>query len=270
MLLAAIEFPRIDPVAFELGPLFGLSFAIRWYALAYIGGILGGWWLGKRLMQAEPQVATARQVDDFVTWVTLGIILGGRLGYVVFYKPGHYIQHPLEALMVWQGGMSFHGGMLGVMLAVALFCRAEGIDMLSFGDRVAAVVPIGLGLGRLANFINGELYGRVAPDLPWGMVFPNAGMLPRHPSQLYQAALEGLVLLTVLLLLASREEFRARRGLLTGVFLCGYALARIVGELFREPDSHLGFLLAGATMGQLLSLPMFLAGAWLIQRSRRA
>jgi phosphatidylglycerol:prolipoprotein diacylglycerol transferase len=229
MLLAAIEFPRIDPVAFELGPLFGLSFAIRWYALAYIGGILGGWWLGKRLMQAEPQVATARQVDDFVTWVTLGIILGGRLGYVVFYKPGHYIQH-----------------------------------------RVAAVVPIGLGLGRLANFINGELYGRVAPDLPWGMVFPNAGMLPRHPSQLYQAALEGLVLLTVLLLLASREEFRARRGLLTGVFLCGYALARIVGELFREPDSHLGFLLAGATMGQLLSLPMFLAGAWLIQRSRRA
>jgi phosphatidylglycerol:prolipoprotein diacylglycerol transferase len=269
MLLAEIGFPRIDPVAFELGPLFGLSFAIRWYALAYIAGIMGGWWLGKRLVQASPQVATARQADDFVTWVTLGIILGGRLGYVLFYKPGYYIQHPLEALMVWQGGMSFHGGMLGVMLAVALFCRAEGIDMLAFGDRVAAVVPIGLGLGRLANFINGELFGRVALDVPWAMVFPNGGPLPRHPSQLYQAALEGVVLLAVLLLLARREDLRARRGLLTGVFLCGYALARIVGELFREPDSHLGFLVAGATMGQLLSLPMFLAGTWLIARSRR-
>jgi phosphatidylglycerol---prolipoprotein diacylglyceryl transferase len=269
MILAAIPFPQIDPVALAIGPILGITLAIRWYALAYIGGIIGGWWLGKRLMTAAPACATPRQVDDFVTWITLGIIIGGRLGYVLFYKPGYYLAHPLEALMVWQGGMSFHGGMLGVVVAVVAFCRMENIDLLSFGDRVAAVVPIGLGLGRLANFINGELFGRVAPDVPWAMVFPGGGPLPRHPSQLYQAGLEGLLLFAVLMFFARQEVFRARRGFVAGLFLCGYALARIVGEVFREPDAHLGFLFAGATMGQLLSLPMFLAGSWLILRSRR-
>jgi phosphatidylglycerol:prolipoprotein diacylglycerol transferase len=262
-MLAAIPFPQIDPVALAIGPI-----AIRWYALAYIAGIVGGWWLGKRLVQGAPACATARHADDFITWVTLGIILGGRLGYVLFYRPGHYIQHPLEALMVWQGGMSFHGGMLGVIIAVVGFCRVEKIDLLAFGDRVAAVVPIGLFLGRIANFINGELYGRVAPDVPWAMVFPGGGPLPRHPSQLYQAGMEGLLLFAVLMAFAVQEKFRARRGFLAGVFLAGYGLARIVGELFREPDAHLGFLFAGATMGQLLSLPMLLVGAWLIRRSR--
>jgi len=254
-----VAFPAIDPVLVSVGP-----FAVRWYALAYIGGIVAGWMLLRRLVALSPPVATRGQVDDFLTWAVLGIILGGRLGYVLFYRPGHYLAHPLEALMVWQGGMSFHGGMLGVIVAVAVHCRSQGIDMLAFGDRVATVTPIGLFLGRCANFINGELWGR-AWDGPWAMVFPaDPAGLPRHPSQLYQAALEGLVLLAVMAVLASREAVRARRGMLTGVFLAGYAVARMIGELFREPDAFLGFLAFGTTMGQALSLPMLAAGLWLV------
>jgi phosphatidylglycerol:prolipoprotein diacylglycerol transferase len=264
--MLVIPFPAIGPNAFEIS-LGGFGFALRWYALAYIAGIIAGWWLGKRLVAKTPVAATPQQADDFVTWVTLGIVLGGRLGYVLFYRPGHYLAHPLEALAIWQGGMSFHGGMLGVVIAVIAFARVNRIDMLAFGDRVAVVVPIGLFLGRLANFVNGELWGRAA-NVPWAMVFPaDPSGIPRHPSQLYQAALEGVVLFAVLMWLARRDAIRARRGFLAGAFLVGYGIARIIGEFFREPDAFLGFLAFGATMGQLLSVPMLIAGAWLIRRS---
>jgi len=262
-MLGIVAFPAIDPVLVSVGP-----FAVRWYALAYIGGIVAGWLLMRRLAALPPPVASRQQVDDFLTWTVLGIILGGRLGYVLFYRPGHYLAHPVDALMVWHGGMSFHGGMLGMILAIVLYSRARAIDMLAFGDRVATVTPIGLFLGRCANFINGELWGRPW-DGPWAMVFPGDPLaLPRHPSQLYQAALEGLVLFAVMAALAAREPVRARRGLLAGAFLAGYAVARMIGEVFREPDPFLGFLAFGTTMGQALSLPMLLAGLWLIATAR--
>ena len=261
-MLFAIPFPMIDPVLVEIGP-----FALRWYALSYIAGIVLGWLLLRRLVALDPVAANRMQVDDLVTWATLGIILGGRLGYVLFYRFADYLSAPWEALYVWQGGMSFHGGALGVILAVWWFCRRQGLDPLTLGDRVAVVVPIGLGLGRIANFINGELWGRVS-DVPWAMVFPTGGPFPRHPSQLYQAFLEGGCLLVILLLLVRSPAIRARRGFLTGAFLAGYGMARSVGEFFRQPDAHLGFLFAGATMGQLLSVPMILAGGYLILRSR--
>jgi phosphatidylglycerol:prolipoprotein diacylglycerol transferase len=263
-MLGIVPFPSIDPILVSVGP-----FAVRWYALAYIGGIVAGWMIMRRLAAAPPPVASREQVDDFLTWTVLGIILGGRLGYVLFYRPSHYLAHPLEALMVWQGGMSFHGGMLGMIVAIVVYCRRQGIDMLAFGDRVATVTPIGLFLGRCANFINGELWGRPW-DGSWAMVFPADPLqLPRHPSQLYQAALEGLALFAVMAVLASREDLRARRGFLAGVFLAGYALARITGEFFREPDAFLGFLAFGATMGQALSLPMLAVGLWLVATSGR-
>jgi phosphatidylglycerol:prolipoprotein diacylglycerol transferase len=261
-MLFAIPFPVIDPVLVQVGPL-----AIRWYALAYIAGILGGWWLARRLVALKPEVATRLQIDDFVTWTTLGIILGGRLGYVLFYRPGHYLTHPLEIFEVWQGGMSFHGGALGVIIAIFLFCRQEKLDALAFGDRVTAVVPIGLCLGRLANFINGELWGRVS-DVPWAMVFPTGGPEPRHPSQLYQAGMEGVLLFILLQVLVHQPAIRARRGFVAGAFLAGYGVARFIGEFFRQPDAFLGFLFAGATMGQLLSVPMILVGAVLMLRAR--
>ena len=214
-------------------------------------------------------MANHTQVDDFLTWATLGVVLGGRLGYVLFYQPSRFLAAPWQILEVWQGGMSFHGGMLGVAIAIIWFCRSQGIPIFGFADRIAVVAPLGLGLGRIANFINGELWGRPAPDwLPWAMVFPTGGPVARHPSQLYQALLEGVVLLVVMVLLARRESVRERFGLLTGVFLLGYGIARITGEFFRQPDAFLGFLYAGATMGQLLSLPMVLAGIWLILRAR--
>ena len=256
----AIPFPMIDPVLLQIGP-----FAIRWYALAYIAGIVLGWRLARRLVVLAPKVATPEQVDDFVTWVTLGIILGGRFGYVIFYRPDIFLRAPWEIFYLWQGGMSFHGGALGVILALFFFARRYKLDWVAFSDRVVCVVPIGLFLGRLANFINGELWGRVS-DVPWAMIFPGAGPDPRHPSQLYQAGLEGLCLFILLMLLVSRPAVRARAGVLSGVFLAGYGVARFTGEFFRQPDAHLGFLFAGATMGQLLSLPMIAVGAWLVAR----
>jgi len=259
----ALTFPSIDPVAIEIGP-----FAIRWYALAYIAGILFGWRYVIHLTRRPPQVMDRAAIDDFVVWATLGIILGGRLGYVLFYKPGYYIANPLEVLFLWRGGMSFHGGLVGVILAIWLFARRHRIPFLTVGDVVAAATPIGLFFGRLANFINGELFGRPS-DVPWAMVFPHGGPEPRHPSQLYEAALEGLVLFAVLAWLAHRTEMRRHPGALGGAFLAGYALARIISECFREPDAHLGFILGGVTMGQILSLPMLLIGAYLIVRSRR-
>ena len=257
-------FPQFDPVLVQIGP-----FAIRWYALAYIASLLLGWRIMRRLVRRSPAVATAEQTDDFLTWATLGVVLGGRLGYVLFYQPSRFLADPAAILQVWQGGMSFHGGALGVIVALSLFCWRNHIPFLGFADRIAVVTPIGLGLGRIANFINGELWGRPAPDwLPWAMIFPRAGPIPRHPSQIYQALMEGLLLFIVLWLLARREWVRARFGMLSGVFLVGYAIARSVGELFRQPDDFLGFLYAGATMGQLLCLPMLLAGIWLIARAR--
>jgi phosphatidylglycerol:prolipoprotein diacylglycerol transferase len=261
---APLIHPDIDPVLIAIGPL-----AIRWYALSYIVGIVLAWQLLRRLAEAPPPVATRAQADDYLTWATLGVILGGRLGYVLFYQPGRFLAAPQEIFAVWQGGMSFHGGMLGVFLATYLFCRRNAIPLWAFGDRLVPGVPIGLFFGRIANFINGELWGRpVQSDIPWAMVFPHVDALPRHPSQLYQAGLEGVCLFAVLLPLALRPAVRARTGLLTGVFFIGYAMARIVGELFRQPDAFLGFLVAGTTMGQWLSVPMAAFGLWLVLRAR--
>ena len=264
-MIYTLVLPAFDPVMVSFGP-----FQIRWYALAYIVSLVAGWRIVRRLVRLDPHVATPEQVADFLPWATLGVVLGGRLGYVLFYQPLHYLQNPLDALAVWQGGMSFHGGALGVITALLLFCHKRGINLLGFADRVATVVPIGLGLGRIANFINGELWGREAPPgLPWAMAFPNAGPELRHPSQLYQASMEGLILLCIMLFLCSRRDIRARFGLLSGVFLAGYAVARTIGEHFREPDRFLGFLPGGLTMGQVLSLPMLLVGLALIIRARR-
>ena len=265
-MIPVLLFPQFDPVIVQLGPL-----SIRWYALAYITGLVVGWRLVRRLVRQAPAVASELQVDDFLTWATLGVVLGGRLGYVLFYQPGVYLAHPSKILAVWEGGMSFHGGMLGVAIAVSIFCWRNAIPLLGFADRVAVVAPIGLGLGRIANFINGELWGRPAPEwLPWAMLFPRGGMVPRHPSQLYEALMEGLLLATLMFVLSRREAIRNRFGMLTGIFLCGYAVARIIAEYFREPDAFLGFLSFGTTMGQILSIPMLMAGLWLIARARVA
>lgn len=259
--MLTLTFPAIDPVLVEVGP-----FAIRWYALSYIAGILLAWrhmiWLTKR----SPACITKEHIDDFVVWATLGIVFGGRLGYVIFYKAEFYMRNPLDALAIWQGGMSFHGGLLGVILATCLFCRRRGCSLVAFSDILACTAPLGLFFGRIANFINGELFGRVT-DWQIGMVFPGGGPLPRHPSQLYEAFLEGLVLLLVLFWLAKRSGTFTKRGLLAGVFLSGYAIGRITAEFFRQPDPHIGFLAHGTTIGQWLSLPLLLAGLWLIARS---
>ena len=258
-----LHFPAIDPVAIAIGPV-----AIRWYALAYVVGLIAAWRLTLRLARQPGSLLTPEAVDDFLTWAILGVILGGRIGYVLAYNAHQYLAEPLAILRVWQGGMSFHGGMAGVAIAMLVFARRRGITVLALSDMVAPQVPIGLFLGRCANFVNAELYGRQA-DVPWAMIFPTDPLgLPRHPSQLYQAALEGLVLLVVLQVLV-RAGGLARRGLATGVFLLGYAAARILGEFFREPDAQLGFLWGGATMGQILSVPMALAGIGLIVWSLR-
>jgi phosphatidylglycerol:prolipoprotein diacylglycerol transferase len=267
--LPVLLFPGFDPVMVRIGP-----FAIRWYALAYILGLLIGWRLLRRLAAAPPLVASPLLVDDFLSWATLGVVIGGRLGYVLFYQPHYYFAHPLMIFALWRGGMSFHGGMLGVAAAITLFARAHRLALLGFADRIAVCAPIGLGLGRIANFINGELWGRPAPpSLPWAMIFPAAGPIPRHPSEIYEALLEGVLLFLLMVLLYRREGLRARFGFLTGAFLAGYALARSTAEFFREPDAFLGFLPGGLTMGQVLSLPMLLAGialmAWAARRPPR-
>jgi len=259
----AIPFPVIDPVAIAVGPL-----AIRWYALAYVVGILVGWQYMKNVARLPPNRAKPEMIDDLILWITLGIILGGRLGYVMFYKPGYFVEHPLEIFALWQGGMSFHGGLLGVCAAILLYARAQKIDWRALGDVVVTAVPIGLFLGRLANFVNGELFGRPT-NVPWAMVFPRGGPMPRHPSQLYEACLEGIVLFTILWFAAHRTRALYRPGTMGGLFLVGYGTARIIGELFREPDVQLGFLFAGVTMGQLLSIPLVAAGIWLMVRAPR-
>ncbi|MGB8400535.1 prolipoprotein diacylglyceryl transferase [Bradyrhizobium sp.] len=259
-----IAFPVFDPIAISIGPI-----AIRWYALAYIGGIVLGWIYARALIKNSkwwggPSPITLLDMDDFILWVTVGIIIGGRTGYVLFYNLDFFIQHPAEIVELWKGGMSFHGGFLGCVVAVIGFCRKRGLSILSLGDITCAVAPIGIFLVRLTNFINSELWGRAAdPSLPWSMVFPNGGPEPRHPSQLYEAGLEGILLFTVLTLMVRMGALK-RPGLVLGSFIAIYGLARIAGELFREPDPQLGFLWGGLTMGMLLSVPMIVAGAIIV------
>ncbi|MGM4926319.1 prolipoprotein diacylglyceryl transferase [Tardiphaga sp. 804_B3_N1_9] len=264
-----IAFPVFDPVAIALGPI-----VIRWYALAYIGGIVLGWIYARALIKSTklwggPSPISLLDFDDFILWVTIGIIVGGRTGYVLFYNLDFFIAHPAEIFELWKGGMSFHGGFMGCVFAVFLFCWKRGLSVLSLGDITCAVGPIGLLLGRLANFINSELWGRHADaSVPWAMVFPNGGPLPRHPSQLYEAGLEGIVLFLILALMIRAGALK-RPGLILGAFIFFYALARITGEFFREPDPQLGFLWGGLTMGMLLSVPMIFVGLFLMVRAWR-
>ena len=258
-----MPFPMIDPVLVEIGPV-----AIRWYALAYIVGLVLGWRYMIWLARQAGSLIKPEDADDFLVWAVLGVILGGRLGYVLFYKPAYYLSQPLEILQTWHGGMSFHGGFLGVLIATWLFCRKRDIQFWAFIDLAAVVTPIGLFFGRIANFINSELWGRTT-NVAWGVVFPNGGPYPRHPSQIYEAILEGLVLLVILHLVWRRDDWRATPGVISGVFLIGYGLARSFVEFFREPDAHLGFLIGGATMGQLLSIPMILVGIALVAYARK-
>lgn len=257
--------PQFDPIAIQLGPL-----GIHWYGLMYLIGFLSLLWLGRqRIRSGHVAGWTERELDDILFFGVLGVILGGRLGYVLFYQPGYFLQHPLEIFAIWQGGMSFHGGFLGVLAAMLLFCRKTGKRWLGVMDFIAPMVPIGLGAGRLGNFINGELWGR-ATDLPWAMVFPQVDQVARHPSQLYEMLLEGIVLFIVL------WRFSARRpptGAVSALFLIGYGSARFVVEYAREPDAYLGLLSMGMSMGQWLSLPMLLAGLfmwWALGRPRQA
>lgn len=263
-----LSFPVIDPVAFSI-----LGLDVRWYALAYLCGLLGGWqycmFLARRYNLAPaPSTGsiTASHYDAFLLWAVVGVILGGRIGYVLFYNLDHYIANPWESLQVWHGGMSFHGGMLGVLLAALIFVRRQRISFWQFSDLLACATPIGLFFGRLANFINGELFGRVT-DVPWGMVFPRGDMQPRHPSQLYEAGLEGLVLFIIMALLVRISAVRGRAGMLSGIFLISYGTARFAVEFLREPDPQLGFLFAEATMGQMLCVPMLLVGVFAVARA---
>jgi phosphatidylglycerol:prolipoprotein diacylglycerol transferase len=262
--LLALPFPPIDPVLIAIGP-----FAIRYYALGYILGIFLAWWYAKRLAANQSLWGPAgapmagRDLDDFVVWAAIGIVAGGRLGYVLFYDLAHYIEAPADILAVWHGGMSFHGGFLGMMLAMTLFARSRRIPVWSFIDVIAPGVPFGLLLVRLANFINGELFGRVT-DVPWAFVFPNGGDEPRHPSQLYEAGLEGVALFFFLRILTHRYHKLATRGFVSGGFCAGYGAARTFVEFFREPDVQIGYLAGGLTMGMLLSIPMILFGIGLM------
>ena len=261
-----MPFPDIDPVLIQLGP-----FAIRWYALAYVAGILLGWRYvtglvrNQNLWPLRGPPASVAQVDDLILWLTLGIIVGGRLGHVLFYTPAMIVETPLEVFKTWKGGMSFHGGVIGVLVATLLFARVNKVDTFRLGDMITAAAPIGLFFGRIANFINGELWGRPT-DVPWAIVFPNAGIMPRHPSQIYEALLEGLLLFIVLRIATHRGKLLNRRGVVAGIFFLGYAICRIALENVREPDDYMPHFPLGLTMGMMLSIPLALGGAWLIWR----
>ena len=263
MTLLLIPYPEIDPILVQLGP-----FAIRWYALAYIAGLVIGWQIMRRVCEQPPRLLSPAKIDDFLVWAALGVIIGGRLGYVLFYKPAFFLTSPLSIFTLWEGGMSFHGGLLGVIVGILAFAYRNKVSAFMLADLVAIVTPIGLFFGRLANFINGELWGRTS-DVAWAMIFPRGGPLPRHPSQLYQAFFEGVLLLIAVVAVWKLTDGRRRPGLLTGVFCAGYGFARIVGELWREPDAHLGYLWGPVTMGMVLSVPMVLFGAVLILRAYR-
>jgi len=252
--------PQFDPIAISLGPL-----AVRWYGLMYLAGFIAFLWLGKRRAAAQPwHGMNAQDVDDLLFYGVLGVVLGGRLGQVVFYEPGYYLAHPLEILAVWKGGMAFHGGMLGVFVAMALFARKTGRTFFQVTDFIAPLVPLGLMAGRIGNFINGELWGRAAdPALPWAMIFPHVDSLPRHPSPLYQAAGEGLLLFVILWLFSARQR---AVGAVSGMFMIGYGVLRFAAEYFREPDHGIFGVSYVVSMGQWLSLPMILFGLWLLLR----
>jgi len=289
---AAIPFPDISPEIFSI-TLFGMELALRWYALAYIAGIVIGWRLvvaavrRPHLWRNDTPVMTEKQVEDLLTWVILGVILGGRLGFVIFYQPSYYLSNPGQILMLWEGGMSFHGGLLGVIAACLVYSWRQGISWLSVADVLCMATPVGLLLGRIANFINGELWGR-ATDMPWGVIFPGAaaqncsdvvGLCARHPSQLYEAALEGLILGAILLWMAFRRGALKDIGAVTGVFFAGYGIGRFIVEFVRQPDAqfispgnplglawHVGGY--GLTMGQILCIPMILVGVIVLMRAR--
>jgi phosphatidylglycerol:prolipoprotein diacylglycerol transferase len=271
-LLALIPFPDIDPVAISIGPL-----AVHWYGLAYVTGILLGWLYARRLVgnpslwKGDQSPITHGHLDDFLVWVAAGVVLGGRTGYILFYDLPAVLANPIRAIEIWNGGMSFHGGFLGAIIAIIIFARRNGIPVWSMLDTIAAVVPIGLFFGRIANFINGELWGRLSA-MPWAVVFPTGGPFARHPSQLYEAGLEGLLLVAILAVMIFRFRALKRPGVVAGTFVTGYALCRIFVELFREPDAQLGYLLGTGwlTMGMVLSLPMIAVGLWAIFRARPA
>ena len=270
IVLASMPYPAIDPIAFSLGPL-----QVHWYGLAYVAGILLGWLYARSLLNTaklwpgEKPPMTKTQLDDFITWSVAGIIIGGRLGYMLFYVPDAFFSNPLMIFKIWDGGMSFHGGLMGMIAVMILFARKHKIDVWALFDLMATVAPIGLFFGRIANFINGELWGRVS-DVPWAMVFPGAGDLPRHPSQLYEAGLEGLLTLCVLFVMTRFFLSLRKPGITASTFVCLYALSRIFVEFFREPDPQLGYLFGGwLTMGMILSLPMLAVGLWGIWFSNR-
>ncbi len=255
-----LQHPQIDPVALQIGPL-----AIHWYGLTYLAAFALFFWLGRLRLRHQPYASITqprpwlpRDVEDILVLGVVGVVAGGRLGYCLFYQPAYYLQHPLEVFYVWQGGMSFHGGLIGVMAAQLWYARTRGRPFMQVMDFVAPCVPTGLAAGRLGNFINGELWGRVAdPALPWGMVFRGAGDAPRHPSQVYQFLLEGLLLFVLLWLYARQPR---KTGQVSGMFLLGYGVFRFIAEFFREPDAHLGLLSLGLSMGQWLCLPMIVGG----------
>lgn len=261
-----MPFPDIDPVLIHIGP-----FAIRWYALGYVAGILIGWRYitsmarNQALWPLRGAPASPAQIDDLILWITLGIIVGGRLGHVFFYTPSLVVTDPLEVFKTWKGGMSFHGGVLGVLIATLLFARVNKVDVFRLGDLITAAAPIGIFFVRIANFINGELWGRPT-SLPWGVVFPDAGIMPRHPSQIYEALLEGLLLFIILRIATHHAKLLNRRGVVAGMFFLGYAVCRIALENVREPDAYMPNFPLGLTMGMMLSIPMAIGGAWLIWR----
>lgn len=258
--MTGLAYPEISPIIFSIGPV-----AIRWYSMAYLVGILFAWWLATVRIKKYDLGLTRQNCEDAAFAATLGIILGGRIGYILFYGTAQYFENPWEMLAVWHGGMSFHGGIFGVIIALFIFAYKIKYPYLKLTDLVAPLVPVGIFLGRLANFINDELWGRVT-DVPWAVRFPHGGYLPRHPSQIYEACLEGILLFVILNLMWCNKWCRERTGLISGTFLLGYAAVRIFVEQFREPDAQLGFLWFGMTMGQWLSLPITLLGIWLVGR----
>ena len=260
----AVEFNSLglDPIAARLGPL-----VIRWYSLAYLAGILIGWWYCLKMLARPGAPMARRHADDMVFYATLGVILGGRLGYVLFYRPELYFADPIQIVRIWDGGMSFHGGAAGTSVAMFYLAWKNGLSTLRVHDYISCVAPIGLFLGRLANFVNGELWGR-ATDVPWAVIFPGGGAVPRHPSQIYEAILEGLLLFAILALMFWKTEARYHPGKLLGTFLAGYGVSRFFVEFFRQPDQGLENLPWGLTMGQTLTLPMILVGLWLIATAK--